>query len=353
MKGHPWALLLLLLLSLYCPCVLPVPLLPETFDLPTCLHNFQHAMGVAQRCAFINPVRLSDKGTVLIQNRKKRPESLACPLAFNRRLALPRGVKQPCLINGTAFVVAPDIAEYLDEMMKAVLGYHTQAFKGVVDGSEWPPDTMPHVLTMVGFRRLHNVQSLLEDAIFRGVPGDFIETGVWRGGLCLVAAALFQAYGQFPQRKVWLADSFQGIPPSTWRVDRRFHRDSHELGILNNNSLAAVRQSFHRYGLLSDNIQWLPGYFNETLPPARSQWTSFAVIRLDGDLYQSVYESFVNLYPFLSPGGYAIIDDYWDWVGARLATETYMKEQGVAARLYPVYHGSAETLHGAWFRKPW
>eukprot|EP00667_Euglena_gracilis_P029065 EG_transcript_37903 len=116
-----------------------------------------------------------------------RKRKLACPLAYHPALELPRGVKAACVPNGTRAVANEATALYIDAIIKSVVGYHIHAFHGVIDGSDYPPESMPYVLTMVGFRRLHNVQSLLEAAIFHGVPGDFIETGVWRGGLCLVA----------------------------------------------------------------------------------------------------------------------------------------------------------------------
>eukprot|EP00667_Euglena_gracilis_P019762 EG_transcript_21251 len=279
------------------------------FDLPLCSHDFRHAEAADKECHFTTKIV---QPTPSHKNARKH-EVLVCSLAYDPRLQLPWGIARPCVLNGT--VIAPDAALYVEEVKKAVLGYHVQAFPGQVDGSRFPPGHMSYVLSMVGFRRLHHVQALLEDAVFRGVPGDFIETGVWRGGLCLVAAAVFRAYGQAPRRKVWLADSFAGIPPPTFAVDKRYHKRAHQIKVLTNNSLAAVQASFQKFGLAGDGIRWLPGYFNETLPRARSLWTSFAVIRLDGDIYQSVYESFVNLYPFLSPGGYVIIDDYWDWVG--------------------------------------
>eukprot|EP00667_Euglena_gracilis_P015690 EG_transcript_16352 len=285
---------------------------------------------------------------ILNASRQER----VCPLAYDPRMELRRGPDGACLLRGTQAVVTPSAAFYVDEIVKAVLGFHTAAFPGLLDGSKWPPEQARHVLSMAGLRRLNNVQSLLEDVVFRGVPGDFIETGVWRGGICLVAAAVFRAYGQFPQRNVWLADSFEGLPPSTWDIDRKFHEGMDDLPMLKDNSMAAVQRSFKGYDLLNDNIKWLPGYFNETLPKAKKQWTAFAVIRLDGDLYQSVYESFVHLYPLLSRGGYVIVDDYWDWVGARMATETYMKEQRIKARVFPVYHAPGEEIRGAWFQKP-
>lgn len=67
-------------------------------------------------------------------------------------------------------------------------------------------------MTMVGLRRIDNVQALMEDVLINNVRGDFIETGVWRGGVCAVVGAMFTAYEQWNERNIWLADSFEGIP---------------------------------------------------------------------------------------------------------------------------------------------
>lgn len=171
-------------------------------------------------------------------------------------------------------------------------------------GTDWP--SVAH--TMVGTARLDNVQDCLERVIADGVPGDFIETGVWRGGVCILARGVFKAYG-VTDRKVWVADSFEGIPvvtPESHPTDRliELHRFNEVLGI----SQETVRDNFARYGLLDDQVEFLRGWFRDTLPTAPID--RLAVLRLDGDLYESTMDALVNLYPKLSPGGYVIVDDY-------------------------------------------
>src|SRR6056297_2968504 len=65
--------------------------------------------------------------------------------------------------------------------------------------------------TMIGHERMRNLRSCLETAIAQGVPGDVIETGVWRGGACIYMAAILDAWGE-TARRVWVADSFAGLP---------------------------------------------------------------------------------------------------------------------------------------------
>ena len=65
---------------------------------------------------------------------------------------------------------------------------------------------------MIGLKRLNNLQHCAETVIREGVPGDFIETGVWRGGACIFMRAVLKAYGD-TTRNVWVVDLFAGLPP--------------------------------------------------------------------------------------------------------------------------------------------
>jgi len=171
------------------------------------------------------------------------------------------------------------------------------------DGRDWPQ--LAH--TMIGRRRIENLRFCLEDVLQRGVPGDFIETGVWRGGACVFARGIFAAYGE-TDRTVWVADSFEGLPPpdvTRYPADRG--SSFHEFGQLAID-VGTVRATFERYGLLDDQVRFLKGWFKDTLPTAPIE--QLAVARLDGDMYESTMDALTSLYPKLSVGGYLIIDDY-------------------------------------------
>jgi O-methyltransferase len=160
---------------------------------------------------------------------------------------------------------------------------------------------------MIGLRRLDNLEHCVRDVVQRGVAGDLIETGVWRGGASIFMRAVLKALGD-TTRTVWAADSFQGLPrpnaaaypadegESSWR---RF-----ELAV----GLDTVKANFAKYGLLDDQVRFLVGWFSDTLPAAPIE--RLAVLRLDGDLYESTIVALRALYPKLSPGGYVIVDDW-------------------------------------------
>ena len=171
------------------------------------------------------------------------------------------------------------------------------------EGAFWP--SQAH--TMIGTYRLDNLRMAVETVIAEGIPGDLIETGVWRGGSCIFMRGILKAYGD-QARKVYVADSFAGLPPpepGKYPADKgdKLHRFS-ELAI----PRSKVEDHFRRYGLLDEQVVFVEGFFEHTLHKLDNE--SFAIIRLDGDMYSSTIQALEGLYPKLSKGGYCIIDDH-------------------------------------------
>jgi O-methyltransferase len=170
------------------------------------------------------------------------------------------------------------------------------------EGKDWPADAE----TMIGMKRLANVRACVESVIADGVPGDLIETGAWRGGATIYMRAILKAHGE-TGRTVFVADSFEGLPAFDGRYEADAgdqHHTRDELAI----SVDQVRDNFARYDLLDDQVQFLVGWFSDTLPKAPIE--QLAVLRLDGDMYSSTMDALDALYDKVSPGGYVIVDDY-------------------------------------------
>ncbi len=186
-------------------------------------------------------------------------------------------------------------------------------------GYEWPPPAQ----TMIGLKRLDNIQFCVEDVLNKGVPGDLIETGVWRGGAVIFMRAILKAY-DVRDRCVWAADSFAGFPRGN---PEKYVADVGVQGHLAI-SIDEVKSHFTNYGLLDDQVKFLKGFFSDTLPTAPIK--SLSVIRLDGDMYSSTMDALTNLYPKLSVGGYLIVDDYNEVPGAHDAVNDYRKEHNIS-----------------------
>jgi hypothetical protein len=185
---------------------------------------------------------------------------------------------------------------------------------------------------MAGLRRLENFQACIEAVMADKIPGDIIETGVWRGGACIFARGILDALGG-ADRTVWLADSFQGLPEPDGRFDADRDSDLHaypELAV----SLDQVKAQFDRFNLMSDKVQFLKGWFKDTL--ASAQAGPFAIARLDGDMYGSTMDALVGLYHRISPGGFIIIDDYGAVEACRQAVSDFRAKHHISAEIVPV-----------------
>jgi O-methyltransferase len=194
------------------------------------------------------------------------------------------------------------------------------------EGRDWPLDAE----TMVGLRRLDNLQECIASVVADGVPGDVAETGVWRGGAMIFARAVLEALGD-TERAVWCADSFAGLPPPDPQAypadDGDVHHSYRQLAV----SAGEVRANFERYGLLDDRVRFLEGWFRDTLPSAPIE--QLAVLRLDGDMYESTIVALDSLYSKVSPGGYVIVDDYGAAPACRKAIEDFRSGHGVTEPL--------------------
>lgn len=189
-------------------------------------------------------------------------------------------------------------------------------------GWDWP--SVAH--SMIGRKRMENLRQLAERVLFEGIPGDFIETGVWRGGACIYLRAILEAYGA-KDRRVWVADSFEGLPPPNAEAypadaDYNFHSYS-DLAV----SLETVKHNFARYGLLDDQVVFLKGWFRDTLPDSKTG--PLAILRMDGDMYESTMDALSYLYDRVSPGGYVIVDDYHAVDGCRQAVDDFRARRDI------------------------
>jgi O-methyltransferase len=186
--------------------------------------------------------------------------------------------------------------------------------------------------TMLSHARLANLRYLVERTIREGIPGDYIETGVWRGGACILIKGCLVAH-EVSNRRVYLADTFAGLP----RPDPKYPADRsdrlyafRELAV----SEDTVRRNFAAYGLLDDQVVFLKGLFQDTLPQLGD--SRFALIRLDGDMYESTMTALSNLYDRLSPSGFVIVDDYGALKSCAKAVHDFLDRRGLKVAIHPV-----------------
>ena len=197
------------------------------------------------------------------------------------------------------------------------------------NGQDWP--LIAH--TMIGMKRLDNLQYCVERVIAEGVPGDLIETGVWRGGAAIFMRAILKAH-EVTNRRVFVADSFEGLPAPNPRQFPQDADDSHHENAYLAVPLEEVKMNFKRYELLDEQVIFIKGWFRDTLPEIPTDL--FAVLRLDGDMYESTWDALTNLFPKLSVGGYVIIDDYKVVPGCRAAVEDFRHKHNIVDEIHEI-----------------
>lgn len=172
-----------------------------------------------------------------------------------------------------------------------------------LEGLDWPE----RAHTMIGVSRLNNLHDALDKIRAEGVEGDFIETGVWRGGASIFISLYNSMYKM--DRKVFVADSFEGLPlPDTEKYPADAGDIHHTIDFLKV-SLEEVRGNFDAYDALTDDVVFLKGWFSDTLPENK-EIDKIALLRFDGDMYGSTMDVLNNLYDKVVSGGIIIIDDY-------------------------------------------
>ena len=197
-----------------------------------------------------------------------------------------------------------------------------------------------NALSMIPLARFDNIRNCIESILLNEIPGDLIETGVWRGGATIFMRGLLKVYG-VTDRIVWAADSFEGLPePDSDKFPREAKVQSGPVMQTLYHNLAAtleeVKRNFEAYGLLDDQVKFLRGWFKDTLPTAPID--ALSLIRLDGDFYESTKVGLDALYDRLSIGGFVIIDDYGEdsWTYCRKAVDEFRSERHIDGPLIAV-----------------
>jgi O-methyltransferase len=206
-------------------------------------------------------------------------------------------------------------------------------------GADWPSKAF----SMIGVRRMRNFRSVIESVIGGNIPGDIVEAGVWRGGAAIMARAVLAAYGVI-DRRVIVLDSFAGLPPPN---PEAYPKDANsvfhsypELAV----PLDEVKRNFEKFGLLDEQVVLVPGWFKDTLPTAPVK--RIAVLRLDGDMYESTMQALDHLYDKVAANGWIVIDDYELVPACKAAVDDFLAARSVTPDLFPI------DGVGVFFRKP-
>jgi O-methyltransferase len=209
-----------------------------------------------------------------------------------------------------------------------------------VDFDETDEELCRHVAqyTMTTPPRIYALARAVEYVIARGLPGSFVECGVWRGGSMMAVALTLLRLG-VTDRQLYLYDTFAGMtPPGDEDVKHSGERASDMLASSGKDSddwaiasLADVQAAVLSVGYPEQNIHFVEGPIEETIPANAPE--HIALLRLDTDWYASTKHALTHLYPRLESGGVLLVDDYAYWQGAKQAVDEYTAEQKVSLLL--------------------
>ena len=201
-------------------------------------------------------------------------------------------------------------------------------------GNDWPPGGQ----TMIGLARMRNIRMAVEAVVADGVPGDFVELGVWRGGACIYAKVLLDTLEPRGKRRVVLFDIFGAID--------QYESGTSFLAV----SEEKVRANFEKYDALDDRVDFVKGLFKDTVDQhaADRAGAPIAVLRLDSNFYDSLQDSLYSFYEAVPVGGFVIFDDIRSHPDVRKSWDHFCTDQGVDEPLTLV---DAKDPHSSWFRK--
>jgi O-methyltransferase len=199
--------------------------------------------------------------------------------------------------------------------------------------------------TMVTNTNLLTLYRLVQRLNSLDVSGDIVECGVWNGGSAAILGLANLATDESRRnRKIWLFDSFQGVPPATERdgsVERRSYFEGWNKG-----DVDKVKQVFTKLGVPLDQVKIVSGWFNETLKTADVE--QIAMLHIDADWYDSVKLVLDTFYDKVLPGGFIVLNDYNTWEGCNKALNDFLTERHVK----DIVITEVEPTTGAYFQKP-
>lgn len=212
--------------------------------------------------------------------------------------------------------------DYLNKRNMVIYHLEEMDQEARVNGEDWPQIAC----TMVGMKRLGNIRECVEACLANHIEGSFVECGVWRGGSLIMMKGVLDFHGA-SDRKIYGFDSFQGMP----KPDYKRYPKEQDIDLSDTEYLVVTEKdvlaNFANFGFDMENIHLVPGWFKDTLPSSSIE--KVAVLRLDGDHYESTIQILDNLYDKVSSGGFIIVDDYNSWDGCRLAVADFCEKRGI------------------------
>lgn len=221
-----------------------------------------------------------------------------------------------------------------------------------LDAEKWARVKRVHAVmpfSLVGAGGLEATDRAAQSVNIAGVEGDFAELGVARGGCAsLLGMSAFGANA--PARKLWLFDSYEGLPePGERDYVANGDTGDHVRPLPKGSCFGALEEvrsvTLGKFKLPEDRIEFVQGWFENTVPATRDKIEKLAILRIDGDWYESTKVCLEGLFDKVQPGGVVIIDDYDSCIGAKRAVDEFVAANDLNVTL------CSDGRGGRWFRK--
>jgi O-methyltransferase len=181
--------------------------------------------------------------------------------------------------------------------------------------------------SMAGPNEINQIYDLMKDIDKKNIPGDLIESGVWKGGMSIWMKAILNN-SKHKQRKLYLFDTFSHFPNAHQGKDKEIDPVTQIL-FHNPPSIDDVKNNFKKFNLLDKNVIFVQGDLLKTVP--RTPIDNIAILRLDADYYEPTMVVLENYYFKISKGGYVIIDDYNnEYLDCRTAVDDFRNKNGIS-----------------------
>jgi hypothetical protein len=197
--------------------------------------------------------------------------------------------------------------------------------------------------TLTDVEKMYSTYKATEYIVNSGIPGDFVECGVWKGGSAMIIARTLLRMKDI-NRKIYLYDTFEGMTKPTEKdvaiADgfpaiiswEKKQRDNYKKWAFS--PIRKVRKNMLSTGYPQENILFVKGKVEVTIP--NTVPSKIALLRLDTDWYESTYHELKHLFPLLSDTGVLIVDDYGFFAGAKEAVDNYFKENNISMLLHRI-----------------
>ena len=228
------------------------------------------------------------------------------------------------------------LAERLSKKLKLGYAYEDAAFEAIQE--------VKHN-TMLPYEELVSLYEQVAYCEKNKIPGALVECGVWKAGASGLMALANKQFSNQP-RNIYLFDAFDDIcEPDSKHDDKNLVEEIKKITASGKEDykgelkpLTGIYNQWGGHGTLqeakilleekikypTDHLFYVKGWFQDTVPEWKNKIDEIAVLRLDGDWYESTKVCMDALYPKLVKGGVCIIDDYGYNAGCSKAVHEYL-----------------------------